>query len=150
MIHFCTYNRDFFYNCCVTINNRTLNRILTMMAMDWKNTDSNVPAVTSNVTLSNYISKFLISFHATAATMYSAIIFIIGFINDEISGEFTRPLIIKMDLPFDSNRWLVYEIVMFSQFLHLLLCACLDGTLNALLIALVSFDTFKNVIALKS
>ncbi|XP_067206901.1 odorant receptor 4-like isoform X2 [Linepithema humile] len=120
-------------------NQRTLNRILAMIVMDWKNidTDFNASTVASKATLSDYLSKFIIGFHALTATVYSAAIFIIGFFNDKISEESTRPLIIKMDLPFDSDKRLVYEIVMFSQFLHLLLCACLDGTLNALLIALI-------------
>jgi len=109
--------------------------------MDWKNIDMDInePAMASNATLSDYLSKFIVGFHAITATMYGVVIYITDFINDEISEESTRTLIIKMDLPFNSGKRLIYEIIMFSQYLHLLLCSCLDGTLNALLIALVSY-----------
>jgi len=133
----------------ITINNiahRTLNRILATIVLDWKNIDMDFNAPASNATLSDYLSKFIVGFHAITATVYGAAVYIIDFINDEISEESTRTLIIKMDLPFNSDKRFVYEIVMFSQYLHLLLCSCLDGTLNALLIALVRFGILKELL----
>lgn len=126
---------------------RTLNKILTTVEMDWKGSlDLDAYATTGNAYLSHRISNSIVSFQAISVVMYSVMVIIFGAVDDdETTGEIVRPLITKMDLPFDSSKRFVYESVMLTQFLHMLLCAIANGMLNALLIALVSCALSWNV-----
>lgn len=57
---------------------------------------------------------------------------------DEVDELPTRELILKMELPFETNTSPVYEIVMVTQFIHQVAAAAIVGVLNALIVSLVS------------
>ncbi|XP_071643368.1 odorant receptor 4-like isoform X1 [Temnothorax longispinosus] len=119
---------------------RTFNKILTMMAIDWeKCTNSKFSMLTTkcNAKLSQRFSNITVILYLTNITLFSSNIFIKN-MNDVITSNVsTRSLIIDMDLPFDINRRFVYESVIIVQYLHLLICANGMGLINALLINLI-------------
>ncbi|XP_072750615.1 odorant receptor 4-like [Anoplolepis gracilipes] len=93
---------------------RTFNSILMMMANDWEkysNSEFNMFTMTCHV--------------------------VVKHTDDKASNISTRPLVINMNLPFDFNRTYVYELTIIIQFIHVMLCTLLLGTLNSLLISLI-------------
>lgn len=127
---------------------RTFNRILTMMATDWEKCSStkfSKFAMTCNAKLSQRFANMMMVFYTTAVILYSSKILLKQ--TDVVkASNVSRSLILDMDLPFDTNRKFVYELVTIAQFLHLLLCSDANGLLNALLINLVSPVVQKNIV----
>lgn len=108
-----------------------------MMAIDWEkcsSTEFNMCVATRK--LSRRFANFTMTLYTTAVMLYSSNIFARR--TDETSATSARPLILNMELPFDSNKTFVYELVVIIQFFHLLFCSLMIGMLNALLINLVS------------
>ncbi|XP_077261542.1 odorant receptor 4-like [Temnothorax americanus] len=119
---------------------RTFNKILTMMAIDWeKCTNSKFSMLTTkcNAKLSQRFTNITVILYLTNVTLFSSNIFIKNMDDVITSNVSTRSLIIDMDLPFDVNRRFVYESVITVQFFHLLICANGMGLINALLINLI-------------
>ncbi|XP_077261495.1 odorant receptor Or1-like isoform X2 [Temnothorax americanus] len=119
---------------------RTFNKILTMMAIDWeKCTNSKFSMLTTkcNAKLSQRFSNITVILYLTNITLFSSNVFIKNMDDVITSNDSTRSLIIDMDLPFDVNRRFVYESVIIVQYLHLLVCANAMGLINALLINLI-------------
>ncbi|XP_077261530.1 odorant receptor 4-like isoform X1 [Temnothorax americanus] len=119
---------------------RTFNKILTMMAIDWKKcTNSKFSMLTTkcNAKLSQRFTNITVILYLTNVTLFSSNIFIKNMDDVITSNVSTRSLIIDMDLPFDVNRKFVYESVIIVQFLHMLICANGMGLINALLINLI-------------
>jgi len=109
-----------------------------MMAVDWKeNSGTDFNITLNNATLSHNFSTLVLSFHTIAVIMYSISIFISAGDHEETDIS-VRPLILKMNFPFRSDSPLIYGIIIVAQFLYLLFCSIGVGTLNALLIILVS------------
>ncbi|XP_026823983.1 odorant receptor 13a isoform X2 [Ooceraea biroi] len=120
------------------INQRTFNKILAMMAIDWKkNSGIDFNMIISNATLSHNFSNFVFSFHSIAVIVYSISVLTVSTSDYEGTDISMRPLILKMNFPFHSDTQLIYAIMLIAQFLYLLLCSIGVSTLNALLIVLI-------------
>ncbi|XP_071643180.1 odorant receptor 4-like isoform X1 [Temnothorax longispinosus] len=120
---------------------RTFNKILTMIAVDWeKCSDTKFSMLTTkcNAKLSQRFTKMTVILYCTMVTFFGSNVFLQN-TNDGITSNVstTRPLIVDMDLPFDVNRRFVYEFVIIVQFFHMLICANSMGLINALLINLI-------------
>ncbi|KAL0134026.1 hypothetical protein PUN28_001134 [Cardiocondyla obscurior] len=118
---------------------RTLSRILTMMAIDWEKctrTKFSMFATTCNAKLSQRLVNMTVIIYSGTVIFYS-----IGVIfqqtNNDSATNGTKQFILDMDLPFDANQRFIYESVIVVQFIHLLLCADGMGLLNIVLINLV-------------
>lgn len=138
-----TFCCDYFHNYdrSKTIR-RTFDRILTMMATDWEkccSAEFSMFVTTCNAKLSRRFTNATVALYSMAVIFYSSNIVVKHTDDDKASNTSTRPLVMNMDLPFDLNRKYVYELIIIIQFVHLLLCSCASGLLNALLINLVSF-----------
>lgn len=119
---------------------RTFGKVLTMMAIDWEkclNAEFSMFVTTWNAKLSRYFANVTVALHTINIIIYSSII--VKQADDKASNTSTRPLLMNMDLPFNFNQTYIYELIIIIQFVYLLLCACANGLLNALLINLVSF-----------
>lgn len=114
-----------------------------MMATDWENNlnaeFNTIAVVTNNAKLSHRFANFTVVLFSTAVILYSSNIFYTG-TDTTANASSTPSLILKTHLPFHyDRRRFVYGLVIIIQFLHLLLCSCAIGLLNALLVHLVSF-----------
>lgn len=130
--------RDYDY---LKIIRRTFNKILTMMAIDWEkcfSTEFSMFVTTSNAKLSRRFANVTVALYSMAVIFHSSNI-VKHTDDDKVFNTSTRPLVMNMNLPFDLNRTYVYVLIIIIQFIHLLLCSCATGLLNALLINLVSF-----------
>ncbi|CAL1674356.1 unnamed protein product [Lasius platythorax] len=119
---------------------RTFDRILTMMATDWEkccSAEFSMFVTTCNAKLSRRFTNATVALYSMAVIFYSSNIVVKHTDDDKASNTSTRPLVMNMDLPFDLNRKYVYELIIIIQFVHLLLCSCASGLLNALLINLI-------------
>jgi len=119
---------------------RTFDKILTLMAIDWKQcSDAEFMSVTiCNAKLSQRFANSTLIFYTMAVILFSSHIFVNRIDDDKAFNVSARPLILHMETPFNVNRKFIYESVVIAQFVHLFLCACAIGLLNALLINLVS------------
>ncbi|XP_024876478.1 uncharacterized protein LOC112457564 isoform X1 [Temnothorax curvispinosus] len=119
---------------------RTFNKILTMMAIDWEKcskTKFSMFATTSNVKLSHRFANITVILYSTSIIFFSSNVFIKNADDGINFNDSTRLLILEMDLPFDANRRFVYESVITFQFVYLLICANALALLNCLLINLI-------------
>lgn len=132
------------------IARRTFDKILTMMAMDWKNsssTDFSTRVTINKAILSHNFVNFIFGSYSIAITLYSASIFNFKKSNLDETDISTRPLLLKMDFPFNGDVRFVYELVLVSQLFCTLLAGCTVVMLDALLIILVSeIKLFKNIL----
>ncbi|XP_077261498.1 odorant receptor 4-like [Temnothorax americanus] len=126
---------------------RTFNKILIMMTIDWEKcskTNFSMFTTTSNVKLSQRFANMTVILYSTSIILYSTFIILFSYnvfvkaADDGITFNVsTHLLILDMDLPFNVNRRFVYETVITVQFFHLLLSANAVGLLNAFLITLI-------------
>ncbi|XP_072750605.1 odorant receptor Or1-like [Anoplolepis gracilipes] len=124
------------------IKKRTFVRILTMMAIDWKNRnvdEVSMISTTYNANLSRRFNNGTVILYALTVIISSNVssVFISDRNDEQASNTSTRLLIMNMDLPFDLNRTLIYGLILIIQFIHLMLCANINGLLNILLINLI-------------
>lgn len=120
---------------------RTFVRILTMMSIDWENrTIDEVSMITTthNANLCRRFNNGTVILYTIAVIFHVSNVYT-NIMDEPTSNTSTRPLVMNMDLPFDLNRTLVYVSILIIQFIHLILCAYINGLLNILLINLVSF-----------
>lgn len=111
-----------------------------MMAIDWKkcsDAEFSMSVTIYNAKLSQRFANSTLALFTMAVMFYSSHIFA-NRTDDEALNVSTRPLILHMEIPLDINRTLIYELILIAQFLHLFLCSCMIGLLNALLMNLVS------------
>ncbi|KAK2587310.1 hypothetical protein KPH14_003029 [Odynerus spinipes] len=122
------------------INCRIFHDILASMATDWDECADTVngrSTMTIKVLLAHRISNLIISVYGFAAFFYATGTLIISDANyDELKGT-DRELLLKMILPFDSNKSPIYEIVIITQFLHQLLTSTVAAALSSLIIAVI-------------
>ncbi|XP_071643529.1 odorant receptor 4-like isoform X1 [Temnothorax longispinosus] len=119
------------------LKQRTFVKILAMMAMDWKkisSDDFSTRVTISKAILSHNFTNFVFGTYSIAITLYCASIFMSNLEATDIS---TRPLILKMDFPFNSDTRFVYGLVLVIQFFCTVLYGSAAVMLNALLIVLV-------------
>ncbi|XP_018364803.1 PREDICTED: odorant receptor 13a-like [Trachymyrmex cornetzi] len=110
------------------------------MAMDWKKNsgaDFSTRVRTNKAVLSQNFAKTVFGIFSIAITLYTASVFTFDTSNLEETDLSMRPLILKMDFPFNSNTQFVYGLVLVTQFFCTVLCGCTVVTLNVLLVVLV-------------
>ncbi|XP_036141349.1 odorant receptor 4-like [Monomorium pharaonis] len=135
-----TYSQFFFKIINFWLNQRTLDKILAMMAMDWKkssNTDFSKRATIGKAILSHNISNLCFGSVVIAVIFYTVSVFTYNSFNLDETDISMRPLILKMDFPFSGDTRFVYEIILLSQGFCTVLTACGNVMLNTLLIVLV-------------
>ncbi|XP_011872299.1 PREDICTED: uncharacterized protein LOC105564495 [Vollenhovia emeryi] len=125
-----------------------------MMAADWKknsSTDFNTRVTISKAILSHNFANFVFGIYSIARTLHSDSVFIFNTSNLDETDISMRPLILKMDFPFNGDTRFVYEWALVAQFFRTVLCGCAVVMLNALLIVLVSqIKLLKNFSLVKS
>ncbi|KAL2738913.1 odorant receptor 22c-like [Vespula squamosa] len=120
------------------INYNIFHDILEMMENDWaKSTkiECGHSTMTSKIILAHRYSNLIISVYCISAFFYATGTFIIGDNNYDEGEE--RELLLKMILPFNSNKSPIYEIVIITQFFHQLLTTAVAAVLSSLIVALI-------------
>ncbi|XP_018301318.1 odorant receptor 67b-like [Mycetomoellerius zeteki] len=111
------------------------------MAMDWKknsSADFSARVRTNKAILSQNFAKTVFGIFSIAITLYTASVFTFDTSNLEETDISMRPLILKMDFPFNNNNTrFVYGLVLVTQFFCTVLCGCTVVMLNVLLVVLV-------------
>ncbi|XP_025163810.1 odorant receptor 4-like isoform X2 [Harpegnathos saltator] len=121
-------------------NQRTFDKILTMMAVDWEkcaNTEFSMFAMTSKAKVSHWLANWTITLYSIAVVLYSSDVLLYRLNISRISNSSARPFILKMEIPFDSDKRFVYESIIITQFFHLVSCSCTFAAINVLLIILI-------------
>ncbi|XP_070150951.1 odorant receptor 4-like [Polyergus mexicanus] len=135
-----TYTIMFIKVIIFWVKKRTFVRILTMMAIDWENrTIDEVSKITTtyNANLSRRFNNGTVILYTVAVMFHVSNVFMNDSGDEKAFNTSTRPLVMNMDLPFDLDQTLVYELVIIIQLIHLMLCAYINGLLNILLINLI-------------
>lgn len=123
------------------IARRTFEKVLAMMATDWKknsDADFSTRMTISKAVLSHNFANFVLGVFSIAITLYCASIFTFNTSNLEETDISMRPLILKMNFPFDIDTRFIYGLISLAQFCFMVFCGSAVVTLNALLIILVS------------
>jgi NAD/NADP transhydrogenase beta subunit len=123
------------------IARRTFNKILAMMATDWKensSADFSRRATISKAILSHNFSNFCFGGVSIASIFYTGSVFAFNTLNIDKTDISMRPLILKMDFPFNTDIRFMYEFLLFLQILCTVFSACCNIMVNTLLIVLVS------------
>ncbi|XP_072750616.1 odorant receptor 4-like [Anoplolepis gracilipes] len=119
---------------------RTFNKILRMMAIDWEKCSSSEVSrftMTWNAKLSRRFANLSLTLYVVAVIFHCSHIVVKHTDNDKASNTSMRPLVMNMDLPFDFNLKYVYELTIMIQLIHIMLFSCANGLVNALLINLI-------------
>ncbi|XP_014480027.1 PREDICTED: odorant receptor 4-like [Dinoponera quadriceps] len=88
--------------------------------------------------VSHFLPNFIVAFSSVSVVMTSLSTLSSGIHYDEASNG-TRPYILMMHLPFDSNRQSVYLFVIFIQFFYVLIITTGAASLNSVLIILMLY-----------
>ncbi|GAB1863053.1 Odorant receptor [Camponotus japonicus] len=134
-----TYTIMFLKVIIFWVKKRTFVRILTMMSIDWENrTIDEVSMITTthNANLCRRFNNGTVILYTIAVIFHVSNVYT-NIMDEPTSNTSTRPLVMNMDLPFNLNRTLVYVSILIIQFIHLILCAYINGLLNILLINLI-------------
>lgn len=76
-----------------------------------------------------------------SVSVISTVFYAIGvFSSEEISATTHRKLLLKMDLPVDTDKSPVYELVVFTQYFYQATSAFVYGLFSAFLLTLVSIN----------
>ncbi|KAF7384813.1 hypothetical protein HZH68_014425 [Vespula germanica] len=120
------------------INYNIFHDILEMMENDWEKStkiECDHSTMTSKIILAHRYSNLIISVYCISAFFYATGTFVIGDNNYDDGEE--RELLLKMILPFNSNKSPIYEIVIVTQFFHQLLTTAVAAVLSSLIVALI-------------
>ncbi|XP_035741909.1 uncharacterized protein LOC118450324 [Vespa mandarinia] len=120
------------------INYNTFHEILDMMKNDWEKSmdiECGHSTMTNKIILAHRFSNLIISVYCISAFFYATGTFVIGDSNYDEGEE--RELLLKMILPFNSNKSPIYEIVIITQFFHQLLTTAVAAVLSSLIVALI-------------
>ncbi|XP_020289111.1 odorant receptor 4-like [Pseudomyrmex gracilis] len=122
------------------IHRRRFYDILNTMARDRSECVTNwaVSSMSRTVYISHRSSNVIIGLYPMSVFLYGTGVLVASPDEvKEVDEPQTRELILKMELPFETNTSPVYEIVMVTQFIHQVAAAALVGVLNALIVSLI-------------
>jgi len=125
-----------------TTIHRKFVEILAVIAEDWNdcaNSDISMRETTRKAKMSNRITNMIIALHTMTIVTYCIGSFLIDV---DVANTKELPFIEKLDIPFDINTQSTYKILLFAEFLFLVLCAWTAGITNSLLLTLVSKKSF--------
>lgn len=112
------------------------------MDNDWReciNTDHHLCIMTIKANISHFISNAILSFTAIIAALYFLGEYAIRFVFlTEDYNDTLRQLPLKLQFPFESQQSPVFELLIVTIFLHVMLHACTVAILNGLIFTLVS------------
>jgi len=114
---------------------------LAAMAADWKvAANSELHIMMNKANLSRRFSNVIIGLHSAAACCFG--IEVLASYTDDYDADGietpVRAFTLKLQLPLQCNESPLYEFVMCLEFLHQMASSTVSGTLNSLLITLVS------------
>lgn len=108
------------------------------MEEDWNdcdNDDISMRETTSKAKTSNRITNIILILHTMSVVGFS-----IGIIlaNVDVNHTTELPFITKIEVPFDINEQRTYRIILMAEFFYIMMCSWSTGTINSLLLILVS------------
>ncbi|XP_014480073.1 PREDICTED: uncharacterized protein LOC106747236 [Dinoponera quadriceps] len=118
-------------------NQRIFNRILKIMAEDWKNcanSDIEMSKAVNNAKISDYIANAMISLHTLAVLFYG-----IGIMLDDVDltdPTIEIPHIYKIEFPFNIKTQSTYKFVLFTEMIQLIISSWVMGIINTMLLIL--------------
>ncbi|XP_025262857.1 odorant receptor 4-like [Camponotus floridanus] len=118
-------------------NQRIFYEILMMMTKDWNDcskSDIEIHEAVNKAKTSNLIANAVIILHIVTVLLYGDII--LAKI-DVTNRTIKLPHIYKIEVPFNINTQRTYKIVLIVELIHVVMCSCGTGILNALLLILV-------------
>lgn len=110
-----------------------------MMAEDWNDCTKNdieMHEAINKAKTSNRITNVIMIVHTVAVLLYGDLILAKVDVTDR---TINLPHIYKIEVPFSINTQRTYKVVLIVELIHLLVCSWGMGTLNALLLTLVSY-----------
>lgn len=118
---------------------RIFYEILMMMTKDWNDcSKSDIHEAINKAKTSNLIANAVIILHTVTVLLYGDIILA----KIDVTNRTKLPHIYKIEVPFNINTQRTYKIVLIVELIHVVMCSCGTGILNALLLILVG-DTKK-------
>ncbi|XP_011065060.1 PREDICTED: putative odorant receptor 92a [Acromyrmex echinatior] len=107
-----------------------------MMAEDWNDcidNNINVRETACKAKLSDRIANTMFTLHTLSIIGYSIGVLLADV---DITEQSELPFLLKVELPVNINTKRAYKMFLTMQFVHLILCSCGTGILNALLLTL--------------
>ncbi|XP_025073197.1 odorant receptor 4-like [Pogonomyrmex barbatus] len=120
-----------------SINQRTLNEVLTMMTKDWKDcakSDIETRQALSKAKISDRVANIVIVFQTIAVLSYGTGIVLADV--DVTDQTIRLPHIHKMDLPFHISTQRMYRFIVASELIYVTMAGWCSGLLNVLLLTL--------------
>lgn len=109
---------------------------------DWReciHIDQHLNMMTIKASVSHFYSNAMLSFNGVAAILYVSGDYVIRFVYSTKDYNITlRQLPIKMLLPFETEQSPIFELLVVTLFLHLILISFTVAVLNGLIFTLVS------------
>ncbi|XP_039310433.1 odorant receptor 22c isoform X2 [Solenopsis invicta] len=123
-----------------TTSVRIFHQILAAMDNDWRRSfsfEKHLYTMTVKASISHFISNALLSINAIVAVPYLLGDYAIRYVLTENHTDTLRQLPIKIQFPFDAQQSPIFEILVVTLFLHVLIHACTIAVLNGLILTLV-------------
>ncbi|XP_071644125.1 odorant receptor 22c-like isoform X1 [Temnothorax longispinosus] len=135
------YSLTFLKLASLWIHRRVFHKILALMDNDWReciNIDQHLSMMTINASVSHFYSNAMLSFNGVAAVLYVLGDYVIRFVYSTKDYNNTlRQLPIKMLLPFETEQSPIFELLVVTLFLHVILISFTVAVLNGLIFTLV-------------
>lgn len=123
-----------------------LHDVIASMDTDWKDvTNSHMHIMISKANLSHRFSNLIVGLHSLTVALYGIGVFIAqtNSYEDDTTEAPAREIVLKMQLPFECDESPLYELVVSVQFLHQITSSAVTGSLNSLIVTLVSTNCGK-------
>ncbi|XP_011155671.3 odorant receptor 13a isoform X1 [Solenopsis invicta] len=134
------YSLTVFKLTSLWIQRRIFHQILAAMDNDWRRSfsfEKHLYTMTVKASISHFISNALLSINAIVAVPYLLGDYAIRYVLTENHTDTLRQLPIKIQFPFDAQQSPIFEILVVTLFLHVLIHACTIAVLNGLILTLV-------------
>ncbi|KYN18451.1 Putative odorant receptor 22c [Trachymyrmex cornetzi] len=139
------YSLTFFKLTSLWIQRRVFHQILTAMDNDWReciNMDKHLYMMTIKANIAHFISNVLLSVNATVALLYLSGDYIIRFVFlNEAQNHTLRQFPIKIQFPFETQQSPMFELLVVTISLHVMLHVSVLCILNGLVLTLVTIYT---------
>ncbi|XP_071568987.1 odorant receptor 4-like [Temnothorax nylanderi] len=135
------YSLTLFKLISLWIHRRIIHQLVADMDNDWHecvNNDRHLYVMTITANISHFYSNIMLSINTISAVFYLLGDYAIRFVY--LSGYYNvtlRQLPIKVQFPFDTQQSPIFELLVVTLFLHVMLNACTLSIVNALISTLV-------------
>ncbi|XP_011862442.1 PREDICTED: uncharacterized protein LOC105559043 [Vollenhovia emeryi] len=134
------YSLSFFKLIGLWMHRRIFHKILADMDNDWReciNIDQHLNMMTIKTNISHFICNAMFSFNAIVAVFFLLGDYIIRFaFLTEAYNVTLRQFPIKIQFPFETQQSPVFEFLLVSIFLHVMLHVCTMSIINGLILTL--------------